>query len=158
MVGARGPLKLKLASHLSLVGADAVKGSAAADVPAMAPRKPAKVVADPELSVLWDEIVPQLDQAGLLAPSDAPAVELALRHFRAARDASDDLAKGQPTVWDEKNGRLMKNPAEVVFRSESLAFLEYCKQLGMTFVSRARTPSVKGAADGEPNPFAPPGT
>ena len=78
---------------------------------------------------------------------------MCLRHFRAARDASDALAAGEPTTWDAKNGREMKNPAEVVFRSESSAFLEYAKQLGLTFVARARTP-VKGSDDGEGNPFA----
>lgn len=54
---------------------------------------------------------------------------------------------------DEKNGRDMKNPAEVVFRSESDMFLKYASQLGMTFVSRARTPAAKGADD-DVNPFA----
>lgn len=57
-------------------------------------------------------------------------------------------------MWDEKNGREMKNPAEVVFRSESLAFLEYGRQIGLTFGARARTPMVGGAED-DGNPFAP---
>ena len=150
-MGARGPLKL--VTHLQPVS-DAVAGSAAADVPALAPEKPAAVVADAVLSEMWDQIVPGLDRAGLVTPSDAAAVELCLRHFRAARTASDELARGEATVLDEKNGRLMKNPAEVVFRSESLAFLEYAKQLGMTFVSRARTPGSATGGAADENPFA----
>lgn len=149
-MGARGPLKL--AGHLKAVP-DATVGTAAADAPATAPAKPQAVKDDQVLSGLWDEIVPEVDRAGLLSPADGPAVELCLRHFRAARSASDELAGGTATVWDQKNERPMKNPAEVVFRSESLAFLEYAKQLGMTFVSRARTPSAREDADGEPNPF-----
>ena len=149
-MGTRG--RLKLVNHLNAVPAVA-EGTAAADVRPLAPAKPEAVVADEVLSGLWDEIVPELDAAGLLAQSDGPAVELCLRHFRAARAASDDLARGSSTMWDEKNQRSMKNPAEVVFRSESMAFLEYAKQLGMTFVSRARTPgSATGGAD--ENPFS----
>lgn len=150
-MGARGPLKL--AGHLKAVPTPA-EGTAAADAPPQAPAKPKAVAEDDVLSELWDVIVPEVDRAGLLSPADGPAVEMCLRHFRAARSASDELAAGSATVWDAKNERSMKNPAEVVFRSESLAFLEYAKQLGMTFVSRARTPSAKGDVDGEANPFA----
>lgn len=150
-MGARGPLKL--AGHLKAVPSPAA-GTAAADAPAEAPLKPAAVSDDQALSDLWDAIVPEVDRAGLLTPADGPAVEMCLRHFRAARAASDELAAATATVWDHKNERPMKNPAEVVFRSESLAFLEYAKQLGMTFVSRARTPSSKGDVDGEANPFS----
>ena len=146
-MGARG--KLKLASHLTSVSTE---GTAASFTQPLAPEKPEPVADDPELSALWDSIVPTLDGAGLISPSDGPAVEMALRHLRAARVASDELAGGTVTTWDEKNGRDMKNPAEVVFRSESDMFLKYAQQLGMTFVSRARTPAAKG--DGEDaNPF-----
>lgn len=155
-MGARG--KLKLVNPLTPVP-EALKGTAAAGAPTLAPVKTAAVVADPVLSQLWDEIVPELDRAGLLAPSDGLAVEMCLRHFRAARVASDELAGATATVWDAKNERTMKHPAEVVFRSESLAFLEYAKQLGMTFVARARTPGAGSGAGGtdagEDNPFLP---
>lgn len=127
----------------------------AADVAPKGPAKTAAVEADDGLSGLWDLIVQPLSEAGLLAEADGLAVEMCIRHFRAARAASDDLSRGESTVWDRKNERSMKNPSEVVFRSESMAFLEYAKQLGMTFMSRARTPSLKGDADGEANPFAP---
>lgn len=148
-MGARG--QLKITPHLSAV--PAVEGTAAANAPAQAPAKPAPVSEDPELSALWDSIVPELDRAGLVSPSDGPAVEMAIRHFRAARVASDELAGGPVKMRDEKNGRDMKNPAEVVFRSESEMFLKYATQLGMTFVSRARTPAARGDGD-DVNPFA----
>lgn len=148
------PSKLKLVSPLKPVS-EQVKGTAAAEVNPAEPTMPKKVREDDELRELWEEIVPDLLDAGLLAKSDGPAIEMAIRHFRAARDASDDLSIGEPTVWDEKNARPMKNPSEVVFRSESLAFLEYAKQLGMTFAARARTPMPKGADGGDANPFIP---
>lgn len=147
-MGARG--KLKIASHLTAVDTE---GTAAAAVQPQAPDKPEPVAEDAELSELWDSIVPTLDAAGLISASDGPAVEMAIRHFRAARVASDELAGGPVAMRDEKNGRDMKNPAEVVFRSESDMFLKYAQQLGMTFVSRARTPVAKGDGD-DVNPFA----
>src|SRR5690242_18081326 len=130
--------KLKVVGPLKPLE-EQIKGTAAAEVNPSTPRMPKKVSEDDELRELWEEIVPDLVDAGLVAKSDAPAIEMAIRHFRAARDASDDLAVGEPTVWDEKNARPMKNPSEVVFRSESLAFLDYAKQLGMTFAARAST-------------------
>lgn len=148
-MGARGPLKL--VPHLASVDPS---GTAAAEVSVGAPVKPDAIAGDPVLSGLWDQVVPALLEAGMVSQVDGPALEMAFRHFRAARAASDELERGSATVWDEKNGREMKNPAEVVFRSESLAFLEYAKQLGLTFGARARTPMGGGAED-DGNPFAP---
>ena len=147
-MGARGPLKV--VSHLTPV-TTATKGTAAADAPAMAPTKPKAVMDDADLSRLWDEIVPGLDAAGLLAPSDAAAVELCLRHFLTSRQAHNELA--DVVVEDSAHGGVKKNPAEAVFRAESEMFLKYAQQLGMTFVSRARTPAAKGGADDGGNPF-----
>lgn len=147
-MGARGPLKL--ANPLATV-ADSAKGTAASKVPAVSPLKPSAVADDPTLDLLWDSIVPELDRAGLVTPADAAAIELALRHFAAARVASDLLMSKGPTEYDNKNDRTMKNPAEVVFRSESELFLKYAAQLGMTFVSRARTAvAEEGSSDGNP--------
>ena len=155
MATSRGPLKL--ARHLAAVPA-AAQGSAAADVQALAPMKPRAVADDVELSALWDDVVPELDKAGLVAVSDGPSIELALRHFLAARRASAVALTGEVVVEDAAHSGVKKNPADAVFRAQSEMFLKYAQQLGMTFVSRARTPSAKGAADGEPNPFAPTGS
>lgn len=146
-MGARG--KLKLASHLSTVDTE---DTAAAVMQPEAPEKPSLVSADKELSALWDAIVPTLDAAGLIGRSDGPSVELALRHFLVARKASEAIGENI-TITDHGHGGKKKNPAEAVFRAESEMFLKYAQQLGMTFVSRARTPT-KGDGDGEPNPFS----
>jgi len=145
---------LKLPTHLRPVTDAEVAGSLAESTPRLAPDKPPAVEANAQLSKLWDEIVPQLDESGLVAPSDGPAVELALRHFLVAREASEQIGTQISVETDEDHGGVKKNPAEAVFRLESAAFLEYAKQLGMTFVARARTPAAKGRDDGEANPFA----
>lgn len=150
MMGARGTLKI--ASHLTSVP-DATKGTAATEVPALAPTKPQAVADNEALSALWDQIVPELDRAGLVTVSDGPSVEMALRHFLVARLAADSIGE-RVEVEDSNHGGTKKSPAEAVFRAESEMFLKYAQQLGMTFVSRARTPAAKGADDGG-NPFAP---
>mgnify|MGYP003440066352 CR=1 FL=1 len=147
-MGARGPLKI--VSPLRSVR-ESLAGSAAAEVPALAPRKPEAVASDVALSALWDEIVPELDRAGLVAPSDGPAVEMCLRHFLVARAAYEQVG-AEVTVRDMGHGGVKKSPAEAVFRAQSEMFLKFAQQLGMTFVARARTPAAKGA-DNDGNPF-----
>ena len=145
-MGARGPLKV--VSHLSTAD---TKGTAAAQVQPLAPRKPEDVANEPELSDAWDLIVPELDRAGLVSVADAAAVELCLMHFVTARQAFRQI--GGDIVVEAAQDGVKKNPAEAVLRAESEMFLRYAQQLGMTFVSRARTPAAKGADDGG-NPFA----
>lgn len=115
------------------------------------PAKPENMPA--ELDALWDSTVDSLDEAGLITPVDGPTLELALRHYLAAVAASDDLLATGSTLHDDKNERDMKNPASQVFRDHSTAFLEFAKQLGLSFVSRARVTMSQGEADAS-NPFA----
>ncbi len=155
-MGDRG--KLKLVDQLTVVPAEVAKGSAAADVQALAPQKPRTVASNQDLSDAWDTIVPELDRAGLVSVADGPAIEAALMHFVLMRKAfftvGDDVM-----VEDRAHMGVKKHPAEAVVRLESEMFLKYAQQLGMTFVSRARTPG-KGADDGgaQANPFAPTGS
>ena len=150
--GERGPLKLP--NHLRSVPAvDAAPESVADVVRPVMPAKPAGLPAS--VSQLWDELGAALDDNGLIASCDGPTLELALRHYEVARKAADELlAAAAVQVRDDKNNRLMKHPASQVFRDHSTAYLEFAKQLGMTFVARARTP-VKGGGEGggEDNPF-----
>jgi P27 family predicted phage terminase small subunit len=148
--------RLKVVSPLKSVG-DAMTGKAAAHVAPLAPMKPEAIASDDALSEAWDQIVPGLDSAGLLSRADLGAVELAVRHFVLARQASDDVMQnGVSIMIDEDNpGKgYKKNPAEAVFRLESTHFLEYAKQLGMTFVARARTPMSSEEDEAGGNPFA----
>jgi P27 family predicted phage terminase small subunit len=116
------------------------------------PRKPDALPA--ALDVLWESTVDALDEAGLLASVDGPTLELALRHYLAAREASNDLLEHGSTLHDDKNERDMKNPASQVFRDHSTAYLEFAKQLGLSFVARARVTTAKGDATDAGNPFA----
>ncbi|MFE9317841.1 P27 family phage terminase small subunit [Streptomyces albidoflavus] len=105
------------------------------------------------MAALWDAIVPELDRAGLLTRADGPTVELAIRHFLAARKAGNALQAGEVVLDDAAHGgTAKKNPAGAEMRSQSQLFLEYAKQLGMSFAARARMPAKDEAT--EVNPFA----
>ena len=155
----RGPLSaLKLPPNVRVLagGAGAIDDrpadSAVSRVSLTAPVKPDKL--PPLVSDAWDEIVPELDAAGMLSPVDGPTLELALRHYAAAVKASNALLRGAVVKHDDKNERDMKNPASQVFRDHSTAFLEYAKQLGLSFAARTRLPGRDDDADTDSNPFA----
>lgn len=153
-MGTRGPIGgLKLPPKLRLVSDKTPdESSANSKVRPSAPEMSADL---PEsLHELWTQLVDELDTAGLISAVDGPTLELALRHYAAAVAASDDLLENGATAYDEKNQRTMKNPASQVFRDHSTAFLEFAKQLGLSFTARARTTVAKEADDGAGNPFA----
>lgn len=136
-MGARG--KLKLPAHLSVVESADETPTVADQTPLGRPEHPAGWVEVDEaaLAELWDQYARELDEAGLLAKCDGMTLELALRHFLAARQASDALADSDILV-PGREGEVKKNPAGAEFRSQSTAFLEYAKQMGMSFAARAR--------------------
>lgn len=148
---------LRVRNHLRAVPAtveEVTKSTAAADVPTAeaCPPVPRSFEGDQDLCELWDDIVPDLARAGVVSRIDRPALELMIRHFHAARLASEDLNLGEPTVLNEKTQVPMKNPAETVFRVQSLSFLAYAKECGMTFASSANLRPTPPGGDGG-NPF-----
>lgn len=157
-MGERGPSKIP--KHLQAVpdGAD----TAADRIAREAPEQPWGFPPDDrDLVELWDETIPNLDDAGLLARCDGMVVELMLQHFLMARRAAAALFRGDVVVEDPAHGpeAVKKNPAGAEMRAQSLMFLEYAKQLGMSFASRARIPvKDRSDGDGQPNPFAPTGS
>lgn len=158
-MGARGPLKLVTAVTTP---EEALEGTAQMDVPAEARRiyKPARVKESESLSALWDEIVPSLEKGGLLCAMDVPALEVALRHYRAFLAIDEDwFAEQYQGVVEEANaqGNIVskKHPLETAHRSQSAIFMEYCKQLGMTFNARARTAGRDNDGGAADNPFLP---
>ncbi|XBH21601.1 P27 family phage terminase small subunit [Jonesiaceae bacterium BS-20] len=106
-------------------------------------------------SRMWDQIVEDLEDAGMIARCDAATLELALRHYALAVKASNTLNRASVIKRDDKNKREMRHPASQIFHAHSNAFMEYAKQMGLTFVSRARTPfgGQEGPTDGN-NPLA----
>lgn len=151
-MGTRGPLKIP--KYLQAVPDAEAAGTVAEKVTPSAPPKPPGFPDDEELAELWDTIVPELDRAGLLTRADGPTVELALRHFLAARKAGDALSAGEVVIGDPAHGGQKKNPAGAEMRAQSQLFLEFAKQLGMSFASRARIPATDQPGRGTGNPFA----
>lgn len=148
-MGTRGPLKLAPTGEQP-----EIVGSAQGLVDVKEPGKP--VGMPMEISELWDEIVPVLSEAGLLSEADGMTLEMALRHFSAARKASNGLLEEGIVVEDRRHaGQKAKSPNAQVFKDNSAAFLEYAKQLGLSFAARSRI-NVEGNGDGgkEGNPFA----
>lgn len=141
-MGSRGPMKLRLVSD---TGKD--DGTAQSRIPVQPPAKPMALPL--EVDELWDEIVGPLAEAGLISSVDGMTVELALRHFAIARKASNRLIEGGTTVPDTAHGGVKKNPEAQVYKDNSAAFLEYAKQLGLSFASRSRIDMPKGADDGD---------
>lgn len=153
-MGSRGPVsQLKLPPKLRIVTDQTPDTSSAnARIAPNAPEMPADL---PDAArPLWEEIVGQLSEAGLIARVDGPAVHLALRHYLAAVEASDDLFREGPTVAGSM-GQPARNPSSTVFKAHTDAFLELAKQLGLTFAARARTSLPDGKADDldRGNPF-----
>jgi P27 family predicted phage terminase small subunit len=130
-------------------------GTANTRAPAEPPDKPFGLPDD--VDMLWDEIVPELTAARLISKVDGMTVELALRHFVMAREASTHLILDGAVVEDTAHGGTKKSPEAQIFKDNSTAFLEYAKQLGLSFASRVRVTMPKGADDGE-NPFGLTGT
>ena len=135
-MGQRGPLKMP--TQLRAVTDVKLAETAAEEVPRRAPEKTAEVATDERLSALWDEVVPMLDEAGLISPADGMVVTQLLRHYVTSGIAMDVVAAEGVTVTDKAiAGGMKKHPAEQVLRSESDMFLKYAQQLGITFVAPA---------------------
>ena len=113
---------------------------------------PPNIAKSKKLRELWQEIVPALMENGLVTSADVPTLALMIRHYQAALEASDELLRDGPTV--EGRLEIKKNPAEVVFRSESMSFAAYARELGMTLTSRMRTKLPADVDNIGDNPFA----
>lgn len=140
-MGSRGPMKLRV---VQTTGCD--DGTAGSRISADPPEMPSGLPLD--VQELWEEIVPILADAGLLSRADGMTVEMALRHFVIARAASNSLIEGGIVVEDKRHGgQEAKSPRAQVFKDNSAAFVEYAKQLGLSFASRARVTMPKEADD-----------
>ena len=78
----------------------------------------------------------------------------------ALRQAFNEITLiGDLTAADTAHGDgrdVRRNPLDQVMRGHSDKVLQYAQQLGMTFISRARTPSTKDVTSngGKENPFS----
>lgn len=114
--------------------------------------KPKNIRDSVVLSRLWDEIVPEIAQLGYISKADASSLAIMIRHYHAALVASDYLIKYGPVTEGQYDDK--KNPADVVFRSQSASFLTYAREHGMTLQARLHG-KTSNLDDGDAsNPFA----
>lgn len=153
MSGSRGPLSQPRGLKIVKTDAPLEPETLADEVVLGAPAKPEDMF--PAEIKLWDTLVPQLEDLGLVTTVDGLTIDLALRHYLAALQASAELEESQTVaILDDKNGRMQKHPADAVFRLHSEMYLKYAGQLGMTYVSRARL-AARGTGGETENPFGP---
>jgi P27 family predicted phage terminase small subunit len=97
----------------------------------------------------WDEIVPQLDEAGTIAGVDRMAMEalcLAYQRLREAQQQIDDLG----VIFEDPQKGWMKNPACTVATAENNIIARLSAEFGLTAASRGR---VVAPPRGDVNPF-----
>lgn len=158
-MGSRGPIRRSaMPAQLRIVETeDTAHGprpdSAADRVPLAAPATPPELSGD--LADLYRVTAENLDTAGLASPLDAMALGLAITHYGAAMEAARELDSEGPVVTGANGGPVV-NPAHLVLKSQSSAFAELAKGLGLTFGARARITLPRqgdgGTDDG--NPFS----
>ena len=148
-MGARGQLKLvdEEIAAVTLKGSMAEKLRGATHL-----EKPDGIRSNERMEEIWDWIVPKLVTAGLAHEMDSLTVELAVRHYVHAIDASDRLLKEDILLPGRNEDK--RNPLETVFRNESMSFLQYVKQLGLSFGSRVRLQDVEAKREAEENPYS----
>jgi P27 family predicted phage terminase small subunit len=152
-MGTRGPLKVP--AHLAAVPDPSAEPESVQDLsPHEAPAKPDSVRQDEELSQLWDEIVEPLNRTGFLSPGDGPVLETLCRHMIMLRRMYDDLELNGLMIPSPHDDYLVKNPLLQNFGMSSDRIMEIAKQLGMTWMTRARTPLQEKPSSGDGNPFA----
>jgi P27 family predicted phage terminase small subunit len=154
-MGERGPIsQLKLPPKLRIISdARPDTGTVNSIIPPNAPLPPDDL---PDAGrAMWNELVGELAEAGLVARLDRFALHLAIRHYLAAIDSSDELFREGPTVSGSM-GTPVRNPASAAFKIHSDTFLTFAKQFGLTFASRVRMtlPEEHQDALDTGNPFA----
>lgn len=149
--------KLRLVDGETELVADPANTSATRLLSPKAPEAPDDL---PEAGrALWDQLVAELDGAGLLAACDQPTLHLAVRAYLHALDASDTLLSEGPLSTGSM-GQPVANPAGQAFRSHAATFMDYARALGLSLASRARITVPAPAPDAldAGNPFRGPAT
>lgn len=156
-MGARGPAK---SPRLKVVRGEGVSveqpaGTAAAEVQPGLPKKPKSVEQNAALSQWWDDIVPGMAESGFLATADTAAIVELLQHLHLSHEAFRLVQQEGLTMLineEKPEHGSKKNPAEAIMRMESEQVLKYSRELGATWMARARTAVPTGGSDSG-NPF-----
>jgi P27 family predicted phage terminase small subunit len=106
----------------------------------VAPQGPVRVPPglDAAGRALFRLLARDLSAAGLYSPMDAPALALAVEHYRVARDAAAELRR-DGLVVDGHRGARAKNPVDAVMRAHAAAYVALAAQFGLTPIARLRT-------------------
>lgn len=140
-MGSRGPVSIHAVDPRKQP-----RDTAVTKVHSRAPEKP-QGLSEVE-SNKWDQLVATLEPAGLLAECDALTLELACRHYAISVQASQQLTT-EGLLYRRGSA---KHPAALVLKENSTLYLDYAKQLGLSFVARARTDLQRQDTDKD-NPF-----
>lgn len=99
--------------------------------PAGRPRKPHGVSRNRVASRFWDEHAPLLEKMQLLTGADGAAFRLMAEHYSVAVQAAIDINSEGMTTRDD-DGNIRKHPLLQIFRDNSLAYLRYAREFGLT--------------------------
>jgi P27 family predicted phage terminase small subunit len=101
----------------------------------------------PGARAAWDELAPELAEAGVLRTVDAPAFEALCLHLSVLRAAEVEWVEGgcELTVPGTKNATV-PNPLLAVMRQESVEVRQWAERFGLDPASRTRLglAAVKG--------------
>ena len=148
----------RLPRGLRIVDGDAPKVATANDAAAIttAPAAPGVRVPPPagmpqRLRKRWDQVTAPLAAAGLMSHADSLLIEVLLREVELYITAADAV-RGDGPVTETSTGTPQANPASGIAAQHAKIITDICKQLGLSFTSRARADAPESAP--KTNPFA----
>lgn len=90
-----------------------------------------------EVQRLWFEYAPKLEELGLLTAVDGMSLAFLLLHYHFAAETVAIITRDGLVRTDE-NGADRKHPLFQVMRDNSMAYLRYAAEFGLTPSSRSR--------------------
>jgi P27 family predicted phage terminase small subunit len=103
---------------------------------------------------LWDRVVEQLPNLGLLKDLDGPALEIACETYSRWRVAKEMRIKHG--MIEEGESRSFLSPWVAAEERAGKEFRAWCAEFGLSPSAEMRLASVEGGGDPEANPFAGP--
>ena len=107
----------------------------------------------PEVRVVWEKRLVELEIMGLAYPCDIDAwrafCEAVVIHEKASA-----LLAGEPLIIEGLHGGPVKHPALQVQRDAALTLLRFAAHFGLTPSARSSVMTSKRKDDAESNPFA----
>lgn len=102
------------------------------------PKPPATLT--PAAVEIWNELIPQLEEAGTLDRADGIALEVLVTAVAIMRQAAEMLPKGNGTglVIQQPSGRVAADPHFVVWQQAAGVARQFAEQFGLTPSARAR--------------------